>query len=112
MTKEEIKKNLLGFQDLKKRWRYSQVQGARKRARFDRKFPKPIFIAGNGARVFWLPDIEEYEKLRGKIDVSQSRYTFYETKEEFESKTRAEREKQRGFPYSDEEWEEIKNRKN
>ena len=111
MKREEIKNKLLGFQELKKRWGYRQVQGARKRAMYDRKFPEPIYIAGNGARVFWLPDIEEYEKLRGQIDVSKSRYTFYETKEEFESKMREEREKQRGFPYSDDEWEELSKRK-
>ena len=110
MTREDIAKRLVSFQDLKERWGYKFVQGARKRARFDRKFPEPIKVAGNGARIFWLPDIEEYEKLRGKIDVANNRYTFYETRKEFESKSREEREKQRGYPYRNEEWEEIKNR--
>lgn len=111
MEVEEIKSNLLDFQDLKQRWGYRSVQGVRRRAKYDRKFPKSIKVLGNGAKLFWLPEIEEYENLRGKIDVSQSRYTFYETKEEFESKTREDREKQRCCRYSDEEWEEIKNRK-
>ena len=111
MTKEDIEKRLISFQDLKERWGYRFVQGARKRARFDRKFPKPIKVVGNGARIFWLPDIEEYEKLRGKIYVKAGYYTFYETQVEFEGKTREEREKQRGCRYSDREWEEIKSRK-
>lgn len=109
MKRDDIAKRLVSFQDLKERWGYKFVHGARKRARFDRNFPKPIKIAGNGARIFWLPDIEEYEKMRGGIQVKEGYYCFYETREEFESKTREEREKQRGCPYSDQEWEKIKN---
>lgn len=86
MTKDDIAKRPVSFQDLKKRWGYKFVQGARKRARFDRKFPKSIKVVGNGAMIFWLPDIEDYEKLRGKIHVKEGYYTFYETQAEFEGK--------------------------
>ena len=110
MTRDDIAKRLVSFQDLKERWGYKFVQGARRRAQFDRKFPEPIKVAGNGARIFWLPDIEEYEKMRGGIQVKEGYYSFYETREEFESKSREEREKQRGCRYSDRAWEEIKNR--
>lgn len=108
MEREELNKNLLDFQDLKERWRYQSVRGVRKRSQYDRKFPEPVKVMKNGAKLFWLPHIETYEKLRGKIDVSQNRYTFYETLEEFETKPREEREKQRGCEYSDREWEAIK----
>lgn len=108
MDREKLKRELLTFKDLGERWGYSSPRGARRRAQFDRKFPEPIKTAGNGARIFWLPDIEEYEKLRGKIDVANNRFTYYETLEEYKTKTREEREKQRGYPYRDEEWEKIK----
>jgi len=109
MTKEEIKKNLLTMRNLQERWKYKSVRGARRRVQYDRKFPEPIVVMGNGAKLFWLPDIEEHEKLRGEIDVTQSRYTFYESKEEWKTKTREEKEKQRGVKYSDRESEEIEN---
>jgi len=70
MTREELKNNLVDFKDLKKRFGYLTTRGVRKRAQYDQKFPKPIKVMGNGAKIFWLPDIEEYEKLRGKIDIS------------------------------------------
>ena len=111
MEREKIKNNLLSFRDLQKRWNYKSIHAPRKRRQYDRKFPEPIKVMGNGAMLFWLPEIEAYEKLRGGIDASQNRYTFYETKEEFENKTREEREKQRGCRYGNEEWEEIKKRK-
>jgi len=107
MEKEDIKNNLLCFRDLQQRWKYLSVHGVRRRARYDRKFPEPIKVIGNGAMLFWLPEIEVYEKFRGGIDVNKNRYTFYESIEEWKTKTRDEREKQRGVKYSDSEWEEI-----
>ena len=109
MEREEIKNNLLTMRDLQDRWKYKSVRGARRRVQFDQKFPEPIKVMGNGAMLFWLPDIETYEKLRGGIDVSQKRYTFYESKEEWNTKTIEEREKQRGVKYSSRELEETKN---
>jgi len=108
MEKEEIRKNILSFRDLAKRWGYTTVRGARRRGQYDRKFPKPFMVLKNETMLFWLPDIEEYEKLRGGIDVSNSRYTFFETKEEWHSKTIEEKEKQRCCKYSSREWDEIK----
>jgi len=60
--------------------------------------------------IFWLPDIEAYEALRGEIDASQNRYAFYESREEWKLKSRKEKEQQRGHPYSDEDWSEIENK--
>jgi len=107
MEREEIENNLLSFRDLQQRWNYKSIHAPRKRKQYDRKFPKPIKVMGNGAMLFWLPEIEVYEKLRGGIDASQNRYKFYESKKEWNTKTREEREKQRGDKYSDEEWGEI-----
>jgi len=106
MDKNWIKNNLLGFTDLQSRWGYQTVRGVRRRAQFDKQFPKPIKVLGNGAMIFWLPDIEAYEALRGEIDASQGRYAFYESKEEWKIKSREEREKQRGMKYSEDEWKE------
>lgn len=103
--KESLSKQLLGISDLAKRWNYQTMHGVRKRRKYDKKFPEPIAILNSRVLVFWLADIEAYESMRGIIDVSASRYTFYETEEEWRSKSKEEREKQRGFKYSEEEWE-------
>ena len=107
MKKEEINNGLVGMSDLAKRWNYSSVHGVRKRRKYDKDFPRPIAIVNSRVLVFWLPDIEAYENKKGGIDVSQKRYAFYENLEEWNSKTREEKEKQRGRSYSDEEWEAI-----
>jgi len=108
MKKEEIKDYLLGMSDLAKRWKYSSVHGVRKRRKYDKSFPKPIATINKRVLVFYLPDIEAYEKLRPGLTHSKSMPTFYGTLEEWESKTREEREEQRGIPYSDDEWESAK----
>lgn len=95
MTKSEVSKNLISFQDLKNRWGYGTIQGVRRRAHFDPKFPEPILVVGNGAKVFWLPDILNYEKLRGNIDLNVKRYEFYVSKEEWDSYSEEEKDKRR-----------------
>lgn len=108
MGKEEIKRNALGMSDLAKRWNYKSVHGVRKRRKYDKDFPKPVAIVNSRVLIFWLPDIEAYENKKDGIDVSQKRYSFYENLEEWNSKTREERETQRGRSYSDEEWEVVR----
>lgn len=108
MNKEEIRELLLSVSDLANRWNYTTEHGVRKRIKFDKEFPKPIKVLYEKTFIYWLPDIEAYEKLRGEIDVSKNHYACYQTKEEWNKKTREERELQRGFKYSDYEWEEIK----
>jgi len=110
MEIEEIKNNLLSMKDLAIRWNYQSAHGVRRRYKYDRKFPKPIKVINDRILLFWLPDIEQYEALRGGIDINKNRYTFYESKEEWHDKSREEREKQRGNPYSDEDWEDIENK--
>jgi len=110
MERDKIKNNLLSMKELATRWGYKSAHGARRRYKYDRKFPEPIKIINDRILLFWLPDIEQYEALRGGIDVSQNRYSFYESKEEWHTKSREEREKQRGHQYSDEDWEEIENK--
>jgi len=105
MNKEDIKQNLMGMSDLAKRWNYKSVHGVRKRRKYDKEFPKPITSVNARVLIFWLPDIEAYEKKRGGIDLSQKRYFFYGDLEEWDAKTRKEREEQRGCTYSDSEWE-------
>jgi len=95
MVKSDVKDNLISFQDLRIRWGYGTVQGVRRRAHFDPKFPEPILIVGNGAKVFWLPDILDYETLRGGIDLHNRRYEFYVSKEEWDSYTEEEKNKRR-----------------
>lgn len=108
LNKEEIKNNFLGMSDLAKRWGYKSVHGVRKRRKYDREFPKPIAIVNSRVLIFWLPDIEAYEEKKGGIDVNQKHYSFYENLEEWNTKTRKEKEEQRGRPYSDKEWELIR----
>lgn len=107
MDKQTIANQLLTLKDLAKRWRYRSVNGARKRLRFDDKAPKPLTHLNNRLAVYWLPDIERYEQDRGRIDASLQRYTFYQNREEWKTKTRKQKEAQRGSPYSDEEWRKI-----
>ena len=85
------------------------MHGVRKRRKYDRKFPEPIAIINRRVLVFLLSDIEAYEEIRGFIDVSTSRYIFYETEEEWRLKGREEREEQRGFKYTEEEWKKEQN---
>lgn len=101
----KLSEQLLGVSDLAKRWNYKTVHGVRKRQKYDRKFPKPIAVINKRVLVFLLSDIETYENLRGGIGIHKKRYQFYETQEEWQTKSRAEREKQRGFKYTTEEWE-------
>lgn len=93
MEKEKIKNNLLSMKDLSRRWNYQSVHGARRRHKYDRKFPEPIIAVNDRILLFWLPDIEQYEALRGGIDASKNRYSFYESKEEWQAKSREDREK-------------------
>jgi len=97
MTREEIKNNLLDFQDLKERWGYKSVQGVRRRAQYDRKFPQPVKVAGNKTRIFWQPEIEEYENMRGGIDLKNNRFCFYQTREEWEDLPEEERKKRENY---------------
>lgn len=108
MKKEEIKNNVIGMSDLAKRWNYKSVHGVRKRRKYDKDFPKSIAIVNSRVLIFWLPDIEAYEEKKGGVDVNQKRYSFYENLEEWNTKTREEKEKQRGHSYSDEEWELVR----
>ena len=101
MEREEIKKNLLDFQDLKERWGYQSVQGVRRRAQYDRKFPKPIKTTGNKTRLFWLPEIEEYENMRGGIDLRSNRFQFYQTREEWEALPEEERKRRENYFFKD-----------
>lgn len=110
MNREELERGLLSLKDLTQRWGYSSVNGVRKRLRFDPKAPQPIKLLNNRIAIYWLPDIEHYENLRGDINASKSRYAFYGTKEEWNAKSRKEREQQRGFPYDEQEWREAEKR--
>ena len=101
MEIEEIKNNLLGFKELKEHWGYQSIRGVRLRVQYDRKFPEPIYIAGNGARIFWLLEIEEYENMRGGIDLRSNRFQFYQTREEWEALPEEERKKRENYFFKD-----------
>ena len=102
MNREEVKNNLVSFKELQERWGYKSLRGVRKRAKFDKKFPQPIKVTCNGFKLFWLPEIEEYEKLRDVILKNRKRYNFYQTKQEWDSLSLEEKEKQRGSKYQEE----------
>lgn len=93
MEREEIKKNLLDFQDLKERLGYQSVQGVRRCAQFK--------TTGNKTRLFWLPEIEEYENMRGGIDLRGNRFQFYQTREEWEALPEEERKKRENYFFKD-----------
>lgn len=97
----ELEKNLCDFRDLQARWGYQSVQGVRKRAQYDRKFPKPVKITGNKTQLFWLPHIEAYEKMRGGIDLRNNRFCFYQTREEWEALPEEERQKRENYFFKD-----------
>ena len=98
MTREELKGKILSVRDLRERWHYRSTEAVRKRLKYDKKFPEPLTLVNGRFPVFWLPDIEEYERERGGIDGSNNRFTFYQTREEWE-KLPEDEKKERANPF-------------
>ena len=92
MKKEELKGKILSVRDLRDRWNYRSAEAVRKRLKYDKKFPKPLMKVNGRFPIFWLPDIEEYERLRGGIDATKNRFTFYQTREEWDALTEEEKQ--------------------
>jgi len=95
MTREEMKNEFFGMSDLKRRWGYKSVNAVRLRRKYDKKFPEPVTILNKRVLVFWLPDIEAYEKHRGGITTENNRFTFYQNLEEWNNLSESERRERR-----------------
>ena len=90
---------IFGMRDLANRWGFKTVSGVRKRQKYDKAFPKPwARINNQRILIFSKTDIENYEKLRAGIDNKRG-YTFNQSKEEWQMKSKAEMELQRGAKY-------------
>ena len=97
MTREQIKGKILSIRDLRDRWNYRSTEAVRKRLKYDKKFPEPLTKVNGRFPVFWLPDIEEYEKIRGGIDASNNRFIFYQTREEWEALPEKEKKERENY---------------
>lgn len=83
MEQDEIKNQLLGVGDLRKRWHFSR-QSIHRRRKHDRKFPKPYCTINNGRDLIFLKsDIERYENIRTNL-CKKGGWDFYQSREEWE----------------------------